>query len=284
MDGTRGRASIRLPAAAGTFYPDDPRGLERALDACFEAGGGTHSKGCPIALICPHAGYVYSGSAAASAYSAIPDGQEMDVVAILGPNHTGLGTPVSVSSSEKWESVGKTYQVDGDAAAALYRAFPQALPDEMAHLSEHSLEVHLPFLSRRLAGSFRLLPIAVGLAPNERGLEAALELGRALASVLRGRRALLVASTDMSHYVSEQRAREMDAHALDAIERLAPAGLVRAVREHRISMCGVMPTAAVLEAAIQMGASRAVRTAYTNSGEVSGDRVHVVSYAAFAVF
>lgn len=281
----------RLPQFEGAFYPAGTRKLDAAVQQCydrareaFRSTDDAESRNAPpVAVVSPHAGYIYSGAAAAAAYFAIPDHTELDLMVIVGPNHTGLGEAISISGVDQWEVAGQTIQVDRQASDALTDAVPLARRENMAHIHEHSLEVQIPLLNHRVQQGYRLLPVALGLGSDERGLQQCLELGEALAGLLRDRKALMIASTDMSHYLSAEEARLQDGYALDAIRAMDPAGLVHSVRKHGITMCGVMATAAVLQAALTLGSTQATLCAYTNSGEATGDHSQVVSYASFIV-
>lgn len=274
---------IRPCSVAGSFYPSDPGALVRAIQECFRCGSAPAPAAPPKALVCPHAGYVYSGASAASAYAALDRDRQIGTVVIIGPNHTGLGPPVSVSAAEEWATPLGPAPVDRERADDLCARCHMAAPDDLAHSREHSIEVQIPFLQVRLSKPFRILPIALSAGPTPAGHEACAELGRSLAEVFRGRSVLFVASTDMSHYLSAADARLVDRSAIDAVLALDSARLVQVVREHEISMCGVMATAAVIEAARALGASKAELADYRNSGQVSGDESQVVSYAAFTI-
>ncbi len=275
---------IRQMAVAGTFYPADHGGLKRELDRSFAIAQPQSITEAPIALICPHAGYLYSGPAAASAYSAIPDNHQVDIVVIIGPNHTGFGHAIAFSNADSWETVGGSLPVEISLARQLAQANPAYSLDNMAHVQEHSLETQIPFLCRKLVGKFALLPISLGIGCDECGLVSALELGKELANALRDRRSLIIASTDMSHYISAEAARRQDSYALAAIEHLDPEELVSAIAQHNITMCGVMPTAVVIAAARILGAKTAKLADYRTSGDVTGDMRRVVSYASFVIY
>lgn len=274
---------VREPAVAGAFYPGTPEAVSAMVDRCFAAARRPAVTGKVIALVCPHAGYIYSGAAAASAWLALPEGEGRDCLVLVGPNHTGLGSAVSIAAADAWRVGGVLYPVDRELARNLCSALPGASRDDAAHLMEHSLEVQLPFAARRLAPGFSILPVCLGVRPDEFGLQLCLELGDALACCLEGRSALILASTDMSHYLSDAAARREDEPAIQAVLRMDPEGLVRVVRDRRITMCGVMPTAAVLRAASGLGAQRALLADYRTSAEASGDYDRVVSYASFVL-
>jgi hypothetical protein len=274
---------MRPTAVAGSFYPADAGELTRALERCFAACAGPADGPAPRALICPHAGYIYSGASAAAACASVPEDSRIETVVIIGPNHTGLGPPVSISDSDEWATPFGAVPVDRALGESLAAAFPAASFDSLAHAREHSIEVQLPLLQFRLGRPFGILPIVLGLPASSSGHEVCAGLGRALAEVAAPDRTLLLASTDMSHYLSASDARRRDRAAIDAVLALDSADLVRAVRQNGISMCGVMPSAAVIAAAVTLGASGAELADYRTSGDVTGDDREVVSYAAFVI-
>jgi AmmeMemoRadiSam system protein B len=262
----------RDPAVAGRFYSDEPRALADEVDA-FLAGPDPHvpAKG----VVAPHAGYVYSGAIAGAVYARVVVPQQ---VLVLGPNHTGLGRPAALwPAGGAWRTPLGRVLVAGETTNALASAAGIEL-DRTAHLREHSLEVQLPFL-QRARPDVRIAALCLG--PLD--LEACEEVGRAVAAVARDAGALVVASSDMSHYIPADLAREKDYLAIERILGLDPEGLYRTVRRERISMCGVIPATVMLFAARALGASHAELVRYGNSGEVSGDDDHVVGYAGLVV-
>jgi AmmeMemoRadiSam system protein B len=229
-----------------------------------------------IAAIGPHAGYVYSGGILGETYARV---RVPGHVVVLCPNHTGLGARRSLWSGGAWELPGGEVPVDG-ALAERVRSEAGLELDEAAHRYEHSIEVHLPFLRARRP-DVHIVPICLA----NLGLDDCRELGLGLAEAVRGfeHDVLIAASTDMSHYVSAERARKLDMLAIERILALDPAGLHAVVRDQRISMCGHLPTAVALYAAIELGASAAELVRYGNSGEQSGDFERVVGYAGVVV-
>jgi AmmeMemoRadiSam system protein B len=204
-------------------------------------------------------------------------------VIVLCPNHTGMGVRRSLWAGGAWRLPGGAIEVDGELAARVRRR-ARLEPDLDAHVAEHAIEVHLPFLRHRNA-SARIVPIVLaGLSLAE-----CREVGEGLARAIAETRAqhggdvLLVASTDMSHYVPADEARALDGLALARVEALDPGGLYEVVRARDISMCGFIPTTCALFAARALGATRAELVRYGNSGDVSGDHERVVGYAGVVV-
>ncbi|MBI3941309.1 MAG: AmmeMemoRadiSam system protein B [Acidobacteria bacterium] len=266
---------IRTAAVAGAFYPAAKPDLDRMLRELtdFEA-----EKRRAIAVIGPHAGYIYSGRVAGETYRqvALPG-----KLVILCPNHTGRGAPVAIMSEGVWRTPLGDAPIDTELALQLKRACPLLEEDAEAHQFEHSLEVHLPFL-QFLRPAFSFVPINVGIG----SLPELCQIGQAIASVI-GARAdpvLIVSSSDMTHYEPAERARQKDLKAIGAILDLDAEKLHRTVQEHRISMCGYAPTTAALFAARSLGARQAELVRYANSGDVTGDYASVVGYAGLVIW
>lgn len=266
---------IRPPAVAGRFYPDDPGRLRSAVDSFL--AGGKEQKIRARACMVPHAGYVYSGAVAGEVYRRLEIPAR---VILLGPRHFPRGASLAIFSDGAWQTPLGMAPIDHLLAEKIARAFPLLLEDAVAHSTEHSLEVQLPFL-QRLAPSFAFVPIVIGPAHWEH-LEA---LGKALAAVIAAEREpiLLVASSDMNHYESDAVTRVKDRKAIDQILALEPRRLFDTVRDEKISMCGYAAATATLVAARQLGATRAELVRYATSGEVNGDLNEVVGYAGILV-
>lgn len=268
-------SAVRTPAVAGRFYPGRAEELRREV---LEFTAPTQTETIPaIGCISPHAGYMYSGHVAGAVYSRI---EIPDHVIILCPNHTGMGHPLAVMTRAAWQTPLGEVAADVELGAALLQRFPAAREDSAAHLSEHAIEVQLPFLQLRQP-DLQLLPIAVGTSDFDklRGL------GDALADVISGQSAkvLIVASSDMNHYESDAITRVKDRKAIDRVLALDPRGLWEVVTNEDISMCGFGPSVAMLTAAKRLGATSATLVKYATSGDISGDREEVVGYAGIVV-
>ena len=231
-----------------------------------------------IALVSPHAGYMYSGPAAAHGFAALAADGKPDTVVILGVDHRGVGVPIAVSGASAWRTPLGEVPVEGDLSRRLAESTGVAI-DDSAHAAEHSLEVQVPFLQTLLGDSWRLVAVVIA----EHGPDALRRFGEAMADVLEGLNVLIVASTDFSHYVPQAMAERDDRLAIDAILNLDGDGLLATVDRHRISMCGAAPVAATLFAARRMGAGSARLLRYFTSGDTSGDYSAVVGYASVAI-
>ena len=265
---------IRQPAVAGQFYNASPEVLRADVMRYTDPAATPYPA---TAAVCPHAGLMYSGHVAGAVYSRL---SLPDIVILIGPNHTGIGPPISVYPEGAWLIPGGQLAIDHTLAAELLAGYPQAEADRSAHRSEHCLEVQLPFL-RQARADVRIVPIVLGTTREE----VCRDLGLCLASIIQARaaRPLLIASTDMSHYEPDSVTREKDRFALEAIQRLDPEGLHATVRARRISMCGLGPTVTVLHAVRTLGATNSSLIRYATSGEISGDFNRVVGYAGFVI-
>jgi len=262
----------RETAVAGRFYPSEPARL--ADDVARLLGRGAPMPQRAVGLLCPHAGYVFSGQVAGATWAAA---EVPERVILLCPNHTGLGARVSLWPEGGWRTPLGTAALDGPLTAAIL-ASGLCTPDRDAHLAEHAIEVQLPFLQARRPGA-RIAALCLSRLPFAR----CQALGQALAAAAREHGALIVASSDMSHYVPAAVARERDGLALARLLALDARGLHEVVERERISMCGVIPAAVMLCAARELGASGALLTGYATSGDATGDDRSVVGYAGALV-
>jgi len=267
---------IRRPAVAGSFYPAGESALRSEIET-LTGGHRIPPAPPPRALLVPHAGYVYSGRIAARTYLS---GGLPDRFIVLGPNHTGEGEPIAVQSEGAWRTPLGDAPIDAPLAAAILSEAGAARVDAAAHRREHSIEVQVPFL-QHLAPGCRFVPICVGT----HRLDALLDLGRGLARAIASAETpvTLVLSSDMTHYEAADVAQRRDRPALERILAIDPEGLLRVVREERITMCGVAPAVAGLEAARRLGAAAAHLVEYGHSGQTNGDTTSVVAYAGVAV-
>ena len=265
---------LRTAVVAGQFYSGNKERLLSDIESLMVAATPVPS----IALMSPHAGYVYSGAVAGKTFSQVKIPKE---VIILGPNHHGRGHAAAVYAHGAWETPLGRVEIASSLAERLLAECPMAADDYTAHMDEHSLEVQVPFL-QCVSPGLQIVPLCIGRLP----LNTLLALGDGLARVISSceEPPLLVASTDMTHYEAGEIAREKDSLALDRVLALDPEGLYEVVNENKISMCGVLPTVVMLRAALVLGATRAELVAYSNSGDVTGDQSSVVGYAGVRVF
>ncbi|UCE26862.1 MAG: AmmeMemoRadiSam system protein B [Candidatus Coatesbacteria bacterium] len=260
----------RKPVVAGTFYPARRDTLTDTVAACI----GEREPAKAIGGIVPHAGYIYSGPTCGAFFAAVEVPAQ---VILLGPKHTYAGADYALWSGGAWETPLGEVTVDEELASAILERCPGVEPDESAHFEEHSLEVILPFI-QYVNPDAKVVPIAF----NAMDSGTLMGFGEGIATVISDRNidALIVVSSDMSHYVSAAEAERLDRMALAGVEKLDATQLVDVVRRNRISMCGVWPAAVGVVAARALGAERGEVIKYTNSGEASGDYNQVVGYAA----
>ncbi len=258
---------IRSPAVAGTFYPSDPAELGAAVDAYVRDAVAGPKEPVPKAVIAPHAGYVYSGPVAGSAYAQIAELRgKIERVVLIGPAHRVALSGLATLAAEAFRTPLGDVPIDSEAVEEALR-FPQVHLLDEAHDLEHSLEVHLPFLQRVL-GTISIVPLVAGDATPD-------EMADVLDAVWGGPETFIVISSDLSHYFDYESARNLDAATTSAIEALDPEGLGRE------SACGRVPIRGLLVVAKRHGL--AARTLdVRNSGDTAGPRDQVVGYGAYA--
>ncbi len=271
----------RKPVAAGSFYPDDPEELRDYIRELFLSKRGPGALPDPdgfeknVGLIVPHAGYVYSGSVAAHAYMKASKYGKPDVVVVLGPNHSGLGKPISIWPMGEWITPLGRVRVDEEAAHSLVNEFNMASLDYDGHILEHSIEVQIPFLQFTLGTGFQLLPICLG----DQRKESMSKLSNALSEVLKNRRFWVVASTDLNHYENHEETLIKDKMVMDAISKRNVELLYEVITKNGITMCGYGAVATLLN--LKVGKVEILN--HSTSGEVSGDYDSEVGYMAACV-
>jgi len=264
----------RGPAVAGQFYPSSPSELSEMVREYTGAAPGRMNV---TGVVSPHAGLMYSGRVAAAVFSRI---NFPDTFILVGPNHTGIGRPVSLMSSGEWLMPTGRLKVDSDIAAKLKENCGIFEENALAHQMEHSLEVQLPFILY-YSSDVKIVPVTMMSC----SLDECRLVGEAIADAVRsaGYPVTIIASSDMSHYISDAAARKKDKMAIERITALDPEGLYDTVRDEGISMCGVVPVTSMLFAALKLGSREASLVKYMTSGEVSGDYDYVVGYAGIIV-
>jgi len=273
---------LRPSPIAGTWYDNRPEKLAAEVDAYLDAAVLPKKDAEAIALIAPHAGYRYSGAVAGYAFAAVRD-RVFDVVAVLSPMHAPHPEPFLTSGHFAYKTPLGNVPIARDLVNATDERLRAALGFGVTPVlrdREHSLEIELPFLQRSLAAEFDLLPLMIrSTDPHELAV-----LGAALAEVLRGKKALLVASTDLSHFYPQEIAEKLDAEMLRQIASFSPEGVLRAEETGRGFACGRGAVAAVLHAARALGADSVEILHYATSGDATGDYTSVVGYGAAAVY
>lgn len=286
MAGKEGGGEVRSPVVAGQFYPESATILKLAIEKFMEDALPPQQKK-PVAIVVPHAGYIYSGQICADGWNQIRGGV-YDVIVILGTNHTAPGLrKIALYPGGGFRTPLGTAAVDGEIVAALLAASPDCILDKGPHVREHSVEVQVPF-AQLLFPQSKIVAAIVGEADTTLFSR----FGTALASVLKGRRAVIVASSDLSHYPSAKEGEAVDMKTLEAVATLDPAVLhstVRTLMARRIPglstcACGEAPIMAAMAAAKAMGATGGRIVSYAHSGNLPiGDRERVVGYGAVAL-
>ena len=268
--------SVRNPVVAGQFYSDSAESLTKELDSMM---GERSGKLDAIGMVCPHAGYVYSGAIAGSVFREI---KIKKTYVILGPNHTGLGEQFGISKCHSWKTPLGDVEIDSDLAGAVKKNCGLIKSDEFSNIHEHSIEVQLPFL-QYLGKPFKFVPIVISYAD----INTYRRIGKAIANSIKQLKAetstAIIASSDMTHYEPQAEAKDKDSQAIDAILNLDEEKLVDRISEMGITMCGFAPTAIMIVAAKELGAKKAQLMKYATSGDVSGDYSSVVGYAGIII-
>ncbi|UCE45078.1 MAG: MEMO1 family protein [Methanobacteriota archaeon] len=269
---------MRSPAVAGQFYAGSRKDLVAQIEECFKSPLGPQAipkvqdgpRGI-IGAMSPHAGYMFSGPVAAHLFSSIAADGFPETFVMIGPNHTGAGSGIALTL-EDFETPMGVAKVDAELAEALRKDLIDV--DPQAHFYEHSIEVQLPFL-QYLSSDFKFVPITMAL----QDFDAAFSVGETVREAIRGRDAVVIASSDMSHYVTPETAKTKDHMALDAIERMDAKALYEVVLDENISMCGYGPVMAMITAC-KGGGVRMLK--YATSGDVRPMN-DVVGYASLVV-
>jgi AmmeMemoRadiSam system protein B len=270
---------IRPPAVAGQFYPASAAEIATELDTLIRPAPERRKA---IAVVCPHAGWMYSGQTAGLVYSQV---EIPDRVILIGPNHHGIGSPYAVFSVGAWHTPVGDVPIAEPLAASLLDNCELLAEDTRAHAGEHSLEVQVPMLLR-VNPAVRIVPVVIGGGwPESGGRDNLRAIGAAVAQTIQdyGKPVLLLASTDLNHYEDQEASKIKDKLVLDAIVKLDADALMDRVRDVEVSMCGVAATYIVIHAAKKLGAKRAELLDYRTSGDVSGDFSRVVGYGAVAI-
>ncbi|MDH5743870.1 MAG: AmmeMemoRadiSam system protein B [Candidatus Aminicenantes bacterium] len=265
----------RKPSVAGYFYPSNPRALhdliERMVDPEAEAKKA-------ICVVSPHAGYEYSGYVAGSVFSSVKLPEKF---IIIGPNHRDVSTNLAIMKQGVWETPLGDVPINTSLAERIMENSDLIVEDERSHQLEHSLEVQVPFV-QYFKKNVSIVPISIAFHVPFDELE---ELGKAISKGIKesGQEVLIIASTDMSHYVSQEEAKEKDFRAIEKILQLDANGLYDVVKREHISMCGYQPTVAALIASKELDAKKAELIKYRTSGDVSGNFSGVVGYAGIRI-
>lgn len=272
---------VRPSPIAGTWYEGNPRTLSQVVDGYLDKAEIPALTGEVIAVISPHAGHKYSGPVAGYAFATVRN-QKFDLVAVLSPMHQPYYDSLLTTAHEAYATPLGNVPVDKDSTSDLDTRLRKTLGEGLvpvAYDQEHSLEIELPFLQRALASEFKLLPVMV----RSQSARVSQELGEALAETLRGRNALLVASTDLSHFYTQKQAVAFDTEMLRRVEAFSPEEVFSAEEEKAGFACGLGALTAVLWAARGLGGDTVKVLRHATSGDVTGDYSSVVGYGAAVI-
>ncbi|MEM2972170.1 MAG: AmmeMemoRadiSam system protein B [Candidatus Bathyarchaeia archaeon] len=280
-------AKIRRPCQAGAFYEGTAEALKKQIENCFlhKFGPGKIPEAATVGqrkivgLVCPHAGYMFSGPVAAHAYYKLALDGTPEVVVIFGPNHTGYGSGLAVMNEGVWRTPLGDVEVDGETANKIVHKSSIADVDDSAHRFEHSIEVQLPFLQYLYGSKFKIVPVCFLM----QDLATAKDIGKAVAEAITGKNAVVIASSDMTHYEPQNRAAKKDELALKAVEEMDEEKFHSTVEAHGISACGYGPISALIVAAKVLGVKEAKVLCYKTSGDIIGDYSSVVGYVAVSL-
>ncbi|MBI4811161.1 MAG: AmmeMemoRadiSam system protein B [Ignavibacteriales bacterium] len=268
--------TVRPPAVAGTFYTANPKALSREIETMLADADVKDIPGSLLAIVVPHAGLVYSGKTAAHAYKLLQK-RAFETIVIISPSHREYFTGISVFSGTAFRTPFGDIQVDEELRQEIIQGEKIIESSTRGQMSEHAIEVQLPFLQKVLK-QFKILPIVVG----DQRSEYCFHLGDKLAKVLVNRNALVVASSDLSHYHPADDADRLDEIIIDDIVKFNYKKLMEDIETERAEACGGGPIVAALTAAKQSGANHIEILHHCNSGDVSGDRDAVVGYLSAA--
>ncbi len=264
----------RRPVVAGQFYPGSPSQLRAMIEQFIDEKA---AKEEVIGLVLPHAGYSYSGPVAGATISRI---KFKDTFIIMGPNHTGGGRPLSIMTEGTWETPLGEVKIDSELGKQILASSNYLQEDAGAHQFEHSIEVQLPFL-QYFQPDIKIVPIVLAYYSDDAYKEIGKEIAKAIKDL--NREVVIIASSDMTHYESQESARKKDMQAIEAVLDLNEDELIKRVHELDISMCGYAPTVSLISAARELGAKRAELVKYQTSGDIMGDYSSVVGYAGIII-
>lgn len=271
---------IREPVVAGQFYPDRKEDLKNMIKSCFEHeyGPGNYpieTSETIFGIICPHAGYVYSGPTACHSYKSISS-QNPELAIIIGPNHFGIGKNVATMIDAQWQTPLGLIQVDSEAAQEVVEKSKIIEVDNYSHSQDHSLEVQIPMLQSVFSKELQILPIIL-LAQD---LETARDVGYVVSAIAKNRNSIIVGSSDFTHYEENSFAHLQDKALIEPILEMNVEEFYHVLKEKRVTACGFGAIASTMIACKNLGATKGELLSYATSGDVSGDTRSVVGYGA----
>ena len=272
---------VRTPAVAGMFYPKEKEELKTVIHDCFLHPLGprkippTLSDEKIFGIICPHAGYMYSGPVATNSFYVISS-QKPELVIITGPNHYGLGCNVAVMKEGIWKTPLGEVEVETECAIEINKISKDIELDFFSHTRDHSLEVQIPMLQQIYSHKFKILPIIL----IQQDYNTAKKVGFAIAKIAKMRKTMIIGSSDFTHYEENNFAHKQDSVLIEPILNLDLDGFYRILQEKQVSACGYGAIASTMMACKELGAKEGRLLKYATSGDVTGDKSSVVGYAS----
>jgi len=272
---------IRTPAVAGMFYPKEKDELRTVIRDCFLHSFGpgkvppTANDENILGVICPHAGYMYSGPVATNSFYSISS-QKPELVIIVGPNHWGIGCGVAAMKEGQWQTPLGNVEVDTESAIQINKITKIIELDFFSHTRDHSLEVQVPILQEVYSHKFKILPIIL----INQDYRTAKEVGSAIAKIANTKKTMIVGSSDFTHYEENSYAHKQDTALIEPILDLDVEGFYRILQENQVSACGYGAIASTMVACKELGAKKGKLLKYATSGDVIGDKSSVVGYAS----
>ena len=272
---------IRTPAVAGMFYPKETDKLKSLVSGCFLHNFGpgkvppSDSKKKIYGIICPHAGYVYSGPVACHSFYAISD-NPIELFIIIGPNHWGIGCNIASMKDCTWETPLGNVEVDSEIVQELTDISDLIEIDFFSHTKEHSLEVQVPMLQEVFKNKFKILPIAL----IDQSKETAIELGKGIAKIAKKHNAMIIGSSDFTHYEENDFAYKQDKALIEPILNMDLENFYEVLQAKNVTACGYGAMATTMVACQELGATKGELLKYATSGDISGDKSSVVGYGS----
>ena len=263
------------------FYPKSQEELRSVIRECFldRFGPGrlfpAPEDGTPVGVICPHAGYAYSGAVAANSFYAISSARP-DLVVIIGPNHWGIGSRIAAMKEGVWETPLGRVEVESGASLEISKTCSMIELDFTSHARDHSLEVQIPMLQEIYSHKFKILPIIL----MDQSYGSAKEIGSAIAKVSKNKKTIIIGSSDFTHYEENEYAHSQDRSLIEAVLKLDVELFYKVLEEKQVSACGYGAIASTMVACRELGSTKARLERYATSGDVTGDGSSVVGYAS----
>ena len=271
---------IRTPAVAGMFYPEEKNKLSKQIEDCFLHSFGP-GKNPPkefekkiFGVICPHAGFVYSGPIACNSVYAISS-ESPELFIIIGPNHWGIGRSVATMKDCTWETPLGSVEVDSESAEEISKISQFIESDFFSHTREHSLEVQIPILQQTFS-SFKILPISL----INQSKEVAHDVGPAMAKICKKKNCMIIGSSDFTHYEPNDFAHEQDMALIEPILEMNVEKFYDVLQKRNVTACGYGAIASTMIACKELGATKGELLRYATSGDVTGDTSSVVGYGS----